>query len=673
MDFTLGYDLASPRLLYCIPVCTAMPPSLPEARAVLQKHWGYADFRPGQREVVEGVLVGHDTLAILPTGGGKSICYQVPSVLHDGLTLVISPLIALMQDQVAQLKAHRVPAAFINSSLSRREVEQRWTNAEHGQYELLYVAPERLESDLFMARAERLRIRLLAIDEAHCISEWGHQFRPAYRRIAEARTHMGDPPTLAVTATATPEVRRDIVEQLQLRAPRVIVRGFDRPNIVWSVFQEANKQQKVQDIVQAVPGSGILYAATRRGVDKWARWLNAQGVSAVGYHAGLRKEARQEAQEAWITGEHRVVVATNAFGMGIDKPDVRFVVHVAMPSSLEAYYQEAGRAGRDGARAYAVLLYHPSDEATQEALIENSHPSATEVRQVYDAVCNLGQVPVATLPDDPVVVNLERVAHLTGCARGKIRAAMALLEQQDAWRQVPTRPHHGFVRFRKTVAQLRAYSRSLDNQALAAFVQEVLRAVHAEAYQRWWPLDVGWLARRTDVSTARVQRGLAFLEGRGLLDWHPPDGALRLELCFPRAQKLPIDTAAVARDQKRAAQRLRDMRRYARSVGCRRQFLLGYFGEGHPDRCGTCDSCLGRHTPSPITPDDEPALRTLLRAIADDVPRSAWLPEQPAHRTDALLRYLIREGHVRVVDPVAEDFALTDTAGAYLPAPTTDT
>jgi len=641
---------------------------LARARAVLQERWGYPDFRPGQDEVVEATLAGHDVLAILPTGGGKSICYQVPSLLHDGLTLVISPLIALMHDQVSHLKAHGIAGAFINSSLSRREIEQRWTNAEHGQYDLLYVAPERLESDLFLARAERLNIRLLAIDEAHCISEWGHQFRPAYRRIAEARAPMGDPPTLAVTATATPEVRRDIAEQLALQDPRVIVRGFDRPNLVWSVFQQESKQQKVKEIVEGVPGSGILYAATRRDVEHWTRWLESQEVAAVGYHAGMRKDARQEAQEAWVESDARVVVATNAFGMGIDKPDVRFVVHVAMPSSLESYYQEAGRAGRDGDRAYAVLLYQPSDEQTQEALIADSHPSATEVRQVYDAVCNLAQVPVASQPDDPLVTSTERVAHLTGFTPGKVRTAIALLEQQDAWQQFPSRPHHGFVRFRKTVAQLRTYARSLENAALASFVQEVLRAVHADAYRTWWPLDVGWLARRTDLSKARVQRGLAFLSDRGLLDWHPPDGALRLELCFPRAQKLPVDASAVAQDRRRAERRLEDIRRYARSVGCRRQFLLHYFGEGHPDRCGTCDVCLDRHKQQPVTAADEPALRELLQAIANEQPRSDWLTGTPAHRTDGLLRYLIQKGYVAVEDPVAEEFTLTEDGAAHLPA-----
>ncbi|HMB89704.1 MAG TPA: RecQ family ATP-dependent DNA helicase, partial [Rhodothermales bacterium] len=244
-----------------------------EAEAILQQYWGHPSFRPGQAEVVAAVLDQRDVLAILPTGGGKSVCYQVPALLHEGLTLVVSPLIALMQDQVAHLKTHGIPAAYINSTLTKREIDQCWTDAEFGRYRLLYVAPERLQNEVFLARADRLKVGLLAVDEAHCISEWGHHFRPSYLEIARARVALGDPPTMAVTATATPEVRRDIVEHLALRDPDVIVRGFDRPNIVWSIFRTEAKREQVQNVLKGVDGSGILYAATRRGVEQWADWL----------------------------------------------------------------------------------------------------------------------------------------------------------------------------------------------------------------------------------------------------------------------------------------------------------------------------------------------------------------------------------------------------------------
>ncbi len=279
---------------------------------MLRSHWGHDDFRPGQWQIIEEVVAGRDLLAILPTGGGKSICYQVPSLLQEGMTLVVSPLIALMQDQVASLRAHGIEAAFINSSLSRREIDQRWTDAEHGRYRLLYVAPERLNSELFLARAGRMGISLLAVDEAHCISEWGHNFRPAYLEIAAARRHMGDPPTLAVTATATPNVRKDILRYLELRSPEVVVRGFDRPNLVWSTFKTENKRSRVLDIIESVPGPGIIYSATRKGVENWSRWLTRRNVSAAAYHGGMKGSLRELQQESWIGGDQRIMVATNA-------------------------------------------------------------------------------------------------------------------------------------------------------------------------------------------------------------------------------------------------------------------------------------------------------------------------------------------------------------------------
>ncbi len=640
-----------------------------DAAHTLRQYWGYERFRPGQEKVIGSVLAGRDVLAILPTGGGKSVCYQVPALLSEGLTLVISPLIALMQDQVAHLSARGIPAAFINSTLSRREIDQRWTNAEHGQYRLLYVAPERVSSDLFQARAERLSIALLAVDEAHCISEWGHQFRPAYRELAEARQVMGDPPTIAVTATATPEVRSDIVEQLDLDDPAVIVSGFDRPNIIWSVFQEESKQRKVAEIVDAVPGAGIVYTATRRDVEGWTHWLGEQGVSAVAYHAGRSKSEREKAQEQWVTGDARVVVATNAFGMGIDKPDVRFVIHAMLPSSIEAYYQEAGRAGRDGGTAYAVLLYHPADESTQEALIQDSHPTGPEVRQAYEAICNLGQVPVATLPEDPLLLSMERLQRLTEFSPGKLRTALELLERQEVLEHIPPRRYHGYVRFRKPVDKLRAYARSLDNKSLSDFVQNVLRAVHADAYRKWWPVDLRWLCQRTGLERSRAERGMAFLEERGLLTWHPPADLLRIQLTIPRAQKLPVDGRSIEEDRRRAERRLTYMRQYARSVTCRRQFLLGFFGENHADHCNACDICLGRHATTSVSPKYEHHLTRILRCIQEGFERPQWNVSLPPYRVTGLVQYLVEQGYVEVVNPIHEEYRLTSRAHAHLRDP----
>ena len=369
------------------------PPPFDAALAALQRHWGYAGFREGQRDVIEATLAGRDALAVFPTGGGKSLLYQLPAVLQGGLTLVVSPLVALMHDQVEQLAARNVPAAALTAALSRREIDQRWTDAEFGRYRLLYVTPERLQSELFLARAERLPVVRLAVDEAHCISEWGHDFRPAYRRLAEARallrTPDGDPvPVLAVTATATPEVRRDIVEQLALEDPLVLVKGFDRPNLVWSVLRDEDKTDKLVEIAAVVGGSGIVYAGTRNGTETWARVLQREGIAAEAYHAGLDAATRAAVQRRWLGGTTRLIVATSAFGMGIDKPDVRVVIHVALPPTLEAYYQEAGRAGRDGRKAWAVVLFNEGDVDLPRVLAEEGHPDAKTVQAVYAAAGN---------------------------------------------------------------------------------------------------------------------------------------------------------------------------------------------------------------------------------------------------------------------------------------------
>ncbi len=643
--------------------------TLEDAYAVLRDTWGYPDFRPGQDEIIEAVLKGRDVLGVLPTGGGKSITYQVPSLLGEGFTMVISPLIALMQDQVAGLKARGIEAAFINSTLSYREIDQTWTDAEYGRYRLLYVAPERLETDMFKARADRLDVSLLAIDEAHCVSEWGHHFRPAYLEIPEGRELLGDPPTVAVTATATPFVRKDIIEHLELDDPLELVHGFDRPNILWSVFRTESKRQKVSDVLRGVQGSGIVYASTRRGVEDWTKWLRSEGVSSAGYHGGFRSAQRSTVQDEWIEGETRVIVATNAFGMGIDKPDVRFVIHVDLPASVESYYQEAGRGGRDGKPAYAVLLFQPPDANTQEALIESGHPSGKDVRAVYDAICNAGQVPIGSDPEAPVVVDEDVVIKLTGLSRGKISTAIELLERQEALRTLPRRQHDGLIRFEEPANSIRNYARSLDNRKLASFVHDLLRTVHADAFSTWWRLDLRRLVRRTELDRDRVSRGLSYLASRGLLQWHPPGDALRVELLIPRAQKLPVDDRGVQSAKKRAEKRLGYMLRYARSTTCRRRFLRMYFGETAPETCGTCDVCMGRHEEVTVTPDDEPVLRGILNEIAEGTPRHEWFDDDgpgPRYQVDRLVDWLVRHDYIGLTDPLDEYYELKEKANRFV-------
>ena len=628
---------------------------------MLKKHWGHASFRPGQWQAVEGALSGRDVLAVLPTGGGKSVCYQVPAVLKGGLVVVVSPLVALMRDQVRGLTARGIPATFIDSSLPYHESEQRWTDAEFGRYRLLYLSPERLESETFEARAGRLPTTLLAVDEAHCISEWGHDFRPAYLRIADGAALLGHPPTIAVTATATPDVRRDITERLRLSEPRVIVHGFDRPNVVPSVFRTEDKEEKALEIIRSVPGSGIVYASTRRGTETWAQVLRRAGIAAEAYHAGLSTETRTAVQERWQRGETRMIAATNAFGMGIDKPDVRLVLHVDLPRTVESYYQEAGRAGRDGERAFAVLLFAERDAAAAQSFTEESHPEADVVQTVYEAACSLAQLPIGSEPDGPMAVDVETIATTRQLSPMAVRSAVGALARAGAWETQSPSTHRGLLRFRQPAEAVRAYADGLGNAALAAFVRELLRGVHAEAFSGWSDLDLRALERRTGLRRDRLLRGLDFLAQHDLLAYLPPGDDLRVVFDGPRSERAPLDAAALRASRHRALARLDEMLRYARSITCRRHFLLTYFGESSPERCGACDVCLGRHRPAVVTSEDEPVLRRLLSHVASGDERATWLvgDARPAHRIDGLADWLVHEGYLCVADPLTGTLALT--------------
>lgn len=639
-----------------------------EAEKLLRKHWKHHDFRPGQWEIIETILDGQDVLAILPTGGGKSICYQLPAIMQGGLTLVVSPLISLMQDQVAGLRARRIAAAFINSTLSAREIDQRWTDAEYGRYRLLYVSPERLQTEVFQARVSRLPVKRIVVDEAHCISEWGRHFRPAYREIARARELLGNPPVAAFTATATPLVRRDIVEMLELKAPVQVATGFDRPNITWSIFRTPSKRQKVVEILRNVKGSGIVYTATRKSAEEWASWLASQGETVEVYHGGLGAETRASVQEAWLKGEKRIIVATNAFGMGIDKPDVRFVIHVEMPGSVEAYYQEAGRAGRDGKKAFAVLLYQHEDTRTQRHLLESGHPEARSVRIVYDAVCSVAQVPIGALPNGPVTIRYEVLQKVTGFSKGKLVRAVEILSRQKTWQVLPLKKYTGLLRFDQPVERIREYVDKTGNRALARFVTELLRVVHADAFLGWWELDLRLLQRRMRIDRMRLSRGLAFLASRELLSWQPPGTAFRVVFNHARAQRLPVDDLLVQKSFRRAERHFLDMLRYARSVTCRRQFLLAYFGEEIKPPCGKCDVCLGRHRGMTIQADDEPILRSLLRQIELGVTGREWvgLEGVPEDRIDYLVDYLFQEAYISVRHPLEETFVLEEKGRQWL-------
>ena len=641
------------------------------ALGVLEKHWRHSSFRPGQWEAIDALLNGTDTMAVLPTGGGKSLLYQLPAVLMDGLTLVISPLVALIEDQVQSLHKRGIRAGSITSSLSAREIDQCWTDAEFGKYELLYVTPERLRTDLFLARAERLPVALLAVDEAHCISEWGHDFRPAYRQIAEIRPLLtsaeGQPaPVLAVTATATPAVRSDIVEQLALHEPCVVVRGFDRPNLIWSVLREDDKRGKLIEIANVVPGSGLVYAGTRKRAELWAKALREEGIPAEAYHAGLDAETRSGVQQRWLDGTTRYIATTSAFGMGIDKSDVRVVAHVALPPTLESYYQEAGRAGRDGERAHAVLLVTKGDDGLPRAFAEEGHPDAKAVQAVYAAVGNVGQIAVGSEPDGPVSVDVGAVGRVAGVTPMTVHAAVQRLATDGVWQVAPSRPNRALVRIKGAPDVLRVYAARLaeEGKALAIFVDVVRRVLPPEAYAGWADVDLSYLAKRAVMKAGRVLDGLLFLAEHDLLEVLPPASGLRVVFNGPRTERVVLDARALGRSRRRALAQLDDVIRYSRLLTCRRQFLLAYFGERSAPRCGTCDVCLGRHRPLVVAPEDESLLRRILDHVSDGDGREVWLAKEnlSANRRDGLGDWLIHEGYLEVVDPLTDALALTPKA-----------
>ena len=401
---------------------------------ILKEYWGYRQFRPLQQEIIEHVLQGRDALALLPTGGGKSICFQVPAMVMRGVCLVISPLIALMKDQVENLRKRGIAAAAIYSGMSRQETELVLNGAVHGRFKFLYVSPERCRTETFLAHLQKMDVCLLAVDEAHCVSQWGYDFRPPYLQIAELRPMLPGVPLLALTATATPDVVDDIQEKLQIRPKKVFRKSFKRDNLVYYVIQDEDKMGRLLRIIRKVGGCGIVYVRSRRKAFDVALELQQMGIPATCYHAGLEQKERIERQNSWVENRVQVMVATNAFGMGIDKPDVRFVVHLDLPDTLEAYFQEAGRAGRNEKKAFALLLFHASDRIEAEENFRKSYPGIPFVQRVYEAVGNYCQVPVGSGEGSVFSFDLRDFCHAYAFPVAETASALAFLERAGYFR-----------------------------------------------------------------------------------------------------------------------------------------------------------------------------------------------------------------------------------------------
>ena len=571
---------------------TTKRPTLDDARAMLRAKFGFPDFRPGQERAVSSVLEQRDTLVVLPTGGGKSICYQVPAMVLPGLTVVVSPLISLMKDQVDALTARGIPATFVNSTLTSGEVSERMSRVMRGEIKLLYLAPERFDVGTAAERLRGVGVSLLAIDEAHCISEWGHDFRPSYLRIAQVREKLGWPQVVALTATATPHVRQDIARQLRLENPETIITGFDRQNLRYHVVPtrtDAEKDAALAAILREHEGVAIVYASTRRNVEKIARTLEQEGIAAAAYHAGLDDAHRHAVQDAFMNESVRAIVATNAFGMGIDKPNVRLVVHHAMPGTLEAYYQEAGRAGRDGKPSEVYLLHAFPDRFTHEFFIKGAYPERALVEKVYQRAC--------TRSDKTGAVSLEP-ASIAASLPGKVsdrevESALRVLIQAGALRSDPESGGRVFVRLLATADRIKRELGADDSLKLGLL--RALWRVGGDALYDGVPVDLDGLPPGFGRAVGAMPL-LAELERGQFLEWHRLGGGDHVTDPRRPLSAYPIDWTAIERRRKNELSKLDAMQQYAYASGCRRGFVLRYFGDPAAGKdCGGCDNCLGTH------------------------------------------------------------------------------
>ncbi|MDC0714333.1 RecQ family ATP-dependent DNA helicase [Stigmatella sp. ncwal1] len=563
-----------------------LPEDLPhfvEAQEGLVRHFGLSEFRPGQAEVISSVLSKRNTVVVMPTGAGKSLCYQLPALLLPGLTLVVSPLIALMKDQVEQLTAKSIPATFINSSLSDLERAERMRRLRAREYRLLYVAPERLRSTSFLETLGEVGIDLLAVDEAHCISQWGHDFRPDYAQLGQIRKRLRPPRTMALTATATPEVRDDIIRVLLMKDPQVFAQGFDRPNLFLEVMNVSGDEEKRQGCAQlaAQGGSGIIYCATRKASEGMHAALIGRGVNAFLYHAGMEDEARRQAQEDFMSAKEAVAVATNAFGMGIDKPDIRFVAHANIPRAVEAYYQEVGRAGRDGQPATAVLLFNHADVYTQERLIEGNHPSDVVLGDIWNV---LRQVPEF---DKGVGV----LAGMVGASEFEVSAALRIFEREGK----VERGSRGEGEYGLTLTDKAATAHPHAPDA-----QQLLQSLLATFPPgRSVTTELSVLSRRTGLALEAVRHALGLLEKAGVVTVRRPfSGRTIRALEQVSFQELGVDLSRMREQERRSLLLLKRMTDYAYTKRCRRAFILGYFGQADLEAsCGHCDVCTSARMP----------------------------------------------------------------------------
>ena len=602
---------------------------------VLKRYWGFTEFRPVQERIIRSVMDGRDTLALMPTGGGKSLTYQIPGLAQEGLCIVVTPLIALMKDQVDRLRARHIPAVAIHSGLSPRAIDIALDNCVYGDVKFLYVAPERLATEAFRLRVVRMNVSLVAVDEAHCISQWGYDFRPSYLRIAELREKLPGVPVLALTASATKLVAEDIMRHLRFAEPHILRSSFARPNLSYSVRHTDDKNGQLLRLVRNVPGSGIVYVRTREGTEQVADMLRREGITAAAYHGGMGHAERSLRQEEWVSGRTRVMVATNAFGMGIDKPDVRFVAHYSMCDSLESYYQEAGRAGRDGMRSYALLLVSSDDGERIVRRFEQEFPPLEKIKDIYERVCSYLQVGIGDGAQASFLFNIHDFCAREHLYSGTVVSALKLLQQ------------NGYM----TLTDAQVQRDELDH-----FIRTLLRLYNG-VFTEFRQIDEGEIATWSGYTVQRVKELLKRLWQLRVIRYVPSN---RSPILFMDEERLPRADLYIApetykRRQELMRERFEHMLAYAANeTRCRSAVLEGYFGEGAPAACGVCDICLAhkragkRQAQGCATPSADGGLREKLRqrlsrGAADPHELAAEFPGE-AQQIGRALRELLDEG-----------------------------
>ena len=560
---------------------------------ILYRYWGYEDFRPQQKAIINTILEGNDALALLPTGGGKSICYQVPALAQEGICIVVSPLIALMKDQVENLKKRGIGALVIYSGMPRKDIVRTLENARQDYFKFLYVSPERLETSLFREYLPALNVNLIAVDEAHCISQWGYDFRPSYLKIAALREELPGVPILAVTASATAKVQQDICEKLQMKKAAIFRQSFERKNLSYSVFKVDAKATKLVEVLRKVAGSAIVYCKSRKRTTEIAALLQMHGLSADFYHAGLPQEQRSRRQQAWVDNKTRVIVCTNAFGMGIDKPDVRVVVHMDAPDCLENYYQEAGRCGRDGKKAYAVLLYQEKDVEELEELHVTRYPTFEVIQTVYDALVNCLQIPVHAGQDrsynfrfDEFVRNFRLNVHQA------LYSLQAL--ESDGWIEYNERnfiPSTVVFTIRKD-SLYEFYRSHPEHEELLTTLLRTYEGIYD------FPVFISELviAKLLREDEQKIKEQLLRITSFGIIRYTPQNEEPQIVLRKNRVatKDLQMNLKQYQQRKEQFVQRVKTMVAYLKATTCRSRFISSYFGDEMAKDCGICDNCLAK-------------------------------------------------------------------------------